>query len=107
MNFYSKEIDFLKEEENRVVAKMIDTVKRSLEENQTVLAELMAKFLRIWSTIDAYRNFANQKKEITDDNTNDFVVLVNEYYSQRCDKLKEDIIEFNLINDLYKKLNQK
>ena len=94
MNFYSKEIDFLKEEENRVVAKMIDTVKRSLEENQTVLAELMAKFLRIWSTIDAYRNFANQKKEITDDNTNDFVLLVNEYYLQRCDKLKEDIISF-------------
>ena len=101
MNFYSKEIDlysnkidFLKEEENRVVAKMIDTVKGSLEENRTVLAELMAKFLRIWSTIDAYRNFANQKKEITDDNTNDFVLLVNEYYLQRCDKLKEDIISF-------------
>ena len=94
MNFYSKEIDFLKEEENRVVAKMIDTVKRSLEENRTVLAELMAKFLRIWSTIDAYRNFANQKRKITDDNTNDFVLLVNEYYLQRCDKLKEDIISF-------------
>ena len=101
MNFYSKEIDFysnkidfLKEEENRVVAKMIDTVKGSLEENRTVLAELMAKFLRIWSTIDAYRNFANQKRKITDDNTNDFALLVNEYYLQRCDKLKEDMISF-------------
>ena len=99
MNFYSNEIDFLKKEENRVVAEMIDTVKKNgrLEQNRTVLAELMAKFLRIWSTIDAYRNFANQKKEITDDNTNDFVVLINEYYSQRCDKLKEDIIEFTTV----------
>ena len=87
---YSNEINFLKEESNRILAKIKKkTEKRQKnEKNKRLLAELIDKFLRIWSTIDAYHNFANQRKPMTDDNTNEFLLLVRQYYLQRYDKLK-------------------
>ena len=55
------------------------------------LQEMVEKFLRILSLIDAYQYFQSKNKMLTDENIGRFLFIVNDDYSLRINKFINDL----------------
>ena len=93
---FEEEIRFLKEEAHRTLKK-VNKQEEYMEKKKVdrydlkELSQLTKKFLRILSTIDGYEHFKAKSELITDENTNKFVFIVENYYSLRFNLFKNDI----------------
>ena len=55
------------------------------------MQELIVKFFRILSLIDAYQLFESEKSMVTDENINSFISIVSNSYSIRFKKFVNDL----------------
>ena len=55
------------------------------------MQELIVKFFRILSLIDAYQLFESEKSMVTDENIDSFISIVSNSYSIRFKKFVNDL----------------
>ena len=102
-SIFEKEISFL-EKEGAVLLGAIQILedylnlkkKRKKEKKVTAtdireMQELIVKFFRILSLIDAYQLFESEKSMVTDENINSFISIVSNSYSIRFKKFVNDL----------------
>ena len=96
---FQQEIDFL-EKEGAVLLGAIQIFEDYLilktKQKVTVnylkeIEELIKKFVRVLSLIDAYQVFQNEKQKLSDENIDSFTSIVGTSYSTRLNKLVNDI----------------
>ena len=100
---FENEIRFL-EKEGSILLAQIQIQEQYMSKKQKVdrydlneLQEMIEKFLRLLSLVDAYQYFQSKNKMLSDENLGNFLFIVNNDYSIRLNKF---------INDLKKKKNQ-
>ena len=100
---FQNEIRFL-EKEGAILLAQIKIQEEYMNGKQKVdrydineLQEMVEKFLRLLSLVDAYQYFQSKNKMLSDENLGNFLFIVNNDYSIRLNKF---------INDLKKKKNQ-
>ena len=101
MSICRNEIVFLKKEE-QVLLRKIRLQERYMnyqEQNATLLptdvtelVELILKFFRVLSLIDAYSFFQLQNQTVTDENSIFFITMVNNRYLTRLNKFTNDLM---------------
>ena len=100
---FENEIRFL-EKEGAILLAQVQIQEEYMSKKQKVdrydineLQEMVEKFLRLLSLVDAYQYFQSKNKMLSDENLGNFLFIVNNDYSIRLNKF---------INDLKKKKNQ-
>ena len=100
---FENEIRFL-EKEGAILLGQIQIQEEYMSKKQEVnrydineLQEMVEKFLRLLSLVDAYQYFQSKNEMLSDENLGNFLFIVNNDYSVRLNKF---------INDLKKKKNQ-
>ena len=100
---FENEIRFL-EKEGAILLAQVQIQEEYMSKKQKVdrydlneLQEMIEKFLRLLSLVDAYQYFQSKNKMLSDENLGNFLFIVNNDYSIRLNKF---------INDLKKKKNQ-
>ena len=96
---FQKEIDFL-EDEGAVLLGAIQifedylilkTKQKVTQNDLKEMEEMIKKFLRILSLMDAYHAFQNENQKLSDENIDSFTSLVSTCYWNRLNKLTNDI----------------
>ena len=94
---FENEIRFL-EKEGAMLLGQIQIQEQYMNEKQKVdrydlnqLQEMVEKFLRILSLIDAYRYFKSKNEMLSDENIGRFLFIVNNDYSVRINKFINDL----------------
>ena len=94
---FENEIRFL-EKEGAMLLGQIQIQEQYMNEKQKVdrydlnqLQEMVEKFLRILSLIDAYRYFKSKNEMLSDENIGRFLFIVNNNYSVRINKFINDL----------------
>ena len=94
---FENEIPFL-EKEGAMLLGQIQIQEQYMNEKQKVdrydlnqLQEMVEKFLRILSLIDAYRYFKSKNEMLSDENIGRFLFIVNNDYSVRINKFINDL----------------
>ena len=94
---FENEIRFLKKE-GAMLLGQIQIQEQYMNEKQKVdrydlnqLQEMVEKFLRILSLIDAYRYFKSKNEMLSDENIGRFLFIVNNNYSVRINKFINDL----------------
>ena len=100
---FENEIRFL-EKEGSILLAQIQIQEEYMSKKQKVdrydlneLQEMIEKFLRLLSLVDAYQYFQSKNEMLSDENLSNFLFIVHNDYSVRINKF---------INDLKKKKNQ-
>ena len=98
---FEKEIRFLEKEGAMLLGQVqIQENYMNHKQNQNLkvdrydlneLQEMVEKFLRILSLIDAYQYFQSKNKMLTDENIGRFLFIVNDDYSLRINKFINDL----------------
>ena len=96
---FQKEIDFLQDEGAILLGAiqifedyMILKTKQKVTENDLKeMEEMIKKFLRVLSLIDAYHAFQNENQKLSDENIDSFTSLVSTCYWSRLNKFTNDI----------------
>ena len=101
---FENEIRFL-EKEGAILLGQIQIQEEYMSKKQEVnrydineLQEMVEKFLRLLSLVDAYQYFQSKNQMLSDENFGNFLFIVNSNYSVRINKF---------INDLKKTISHK
>ena len=89
-SIFEKEISFL-EKKGAVLLGAIQILEDYLNFNIREMQELIVKFFRILSLIDAYQLFESEKSMVTDENIDSFISIVSNSYSIRFKKFVNDL----------------
>ena len=94
---YENELRFL-EKEGAILLAQVQIQEEYMSKKQKVdqydlneLQEMIEKFLRLLSLVDAYQYFQSKNEMLSDENFGNFLFIVNNDYSVRINKFINDL----------------
>ena len=110
---FKEEMRFLEKEgaialaQVRIQEEYMNEKEKVDQYNVNQLYEIVEKFIRILSLMDAYKYFQDKKTLLTDENIGNFLFLVKNDYSIRVNKFIKDLNKLKSKSKLKSKLKSK